>query len=242
MRKKLFYIISWALVVLGLPLLGVAVIFDKLRFFTLCSIIVDNYLAFLGWAMLRITGSTVQVEGLHHVPSSGPVLFISNHQGHFDSAVILAYIRKAKSFVASSEAAKFPIFSVWFNLASTIYLEKNNIRQNYTALQGSKEILAQGRSIVIYPEGIISSGPRMGEFKKGGFKLAFSTSVPIVPMIIDGTWQVMGAKLDTIQPARIVLRILPPVPTSGLSRQEQQELVENIYRDIQGELEEIRAA
>lgn len=239
MRKKLFYATSWAMVVLGLPLLGVAIIFDKLGLLALRSMIADNYLAFLGWSMLRLSGSTVHVEDLHNIPSSGPVVFVSNHQGHFDSAVILAYIRKPKAFVASSEASKFPIFSIWFKFAYTTYLEKNNVRQNYTALQGCKEIIALGRSVVIYPEGIISSGPQLGEFKKGAYKLAFETGVPIVPIVIDGTWRVMGEKNDTIKPAAIVVRVLPPVPTSGLSRHEQQELPEQIYQSIKMSLESI---
>lgn len=240
MRKKLFYAVSWALIILGLPFLGIAVIADKLGLLTLRSIIADNYLAYLAWLMLRLSGSTVHVEGLHHIPPSDPVVFVSNHQGHFDSAVILAYIRKPKGFVASSAAGKFPIFRTWFNLAYTIYLEKDNVRQNYAALQYSKEVIGMGRSVVIYPEGVISSSPELGEFKRGAFKLAFETNVPIVPVVIDGTWKVMGEKNDTIQPAMIVIRILPPVSTKDLSRTERQELPGQIYASIKEALDDIR--
>ena len=232
MRKIVFYGISWTLVVLGLPLLGIAVICDKLGLLALRTNITDSYLAHLARSMIWLTGSKVQIEGLHHIPPSEPVLFVSNHQGHFDSAVFLGYIRKPKAFVASSAASKFPIFRIWFAYASTIYLEKESARQNYAALQSAKEIIRGGRSVVIYPEGIISSGPQTGDFKRGAFKLAFETGAPIVPVVIDGTWKVMGAKNDTIQPATIVAKILPPVTTRGLSRQEQQELPGQIFKSI----------
>lgn len=232
MRKIVFYGISWTLVVLGLPLLGIAVICDKLGLLALRTNITDSYLAHLARSMIWLTGSKVQIEGLHHIPPSEPVLFVSNHQGHFDSAVFLGYIRKPKAFVASSAASKFPIFRIWFAYASTIYLEKESARQNYAALQSAKDIIRGGRSVVIYPEGIISSGPQPGDFKRGAFKLAFETGAPIVPVVIDGTWKVMGAKNDTIQPATIVAKVLPPVTTRGLSRQEQQELPGQIYKSI----------
>lgn len=237
MRKRLFYFVSWALVVLGLPLLGVAAICHKLGFLKLRTSIADLYLAYLARCMIWLSGSKVKVEGLENIPKEEPVLFVSNHQGHFDSAVFLAYVRKPKSFVASSAASKFPIFSIWFKYAYTVYLEIGNVRQNYTALEGAKEILGQGRSVAIYPEGVISSGPETGEFKRGAFRLAFTEGVPIVPVIIDGTWRVMGEKNDQIQPATIMAKILPAIPTHGLSRQDQQELPGQVLAMIQEELE-----
>ena len=240
MRRRLFFLVSWTLVVLGLPLLGLAAILSALGFDKLRTRITDDFLAFLARCLIWLTGSRVKLEGLEHIPAHEPVLFVSNHQGHFDSAVFLAYIRKPKSFVASSAASKFPIFRLWFSYAYTIYLEIGNVRQNYTALEGAKEILNQGRSVVIYPEGVISSGPEMGDFKRGAFKLAVATGVPIVPVVIDGTWQVMGEKNDRIEPAIITAKILPPIPTAGLSRQEQLQLPDEIYTQIQAELQTCR--
>lgn len=240
MRKRLFYFFSWTFVVLGLPLLAIAAFFDRIGLLTLRSTIADYYLAYLARFMLWLTGSRVQVEGLHHIPPSEPVLFVSNHQGHFDSAVILAYLRSPKAFVASSAASKFPIFSLWFKYAYTIFLEIGNVRQNYTALENAKEIIAKGRSVVIYPEGVISSGAKPGDFKRGAFRMAFETGVPIVPVVIDGTWKVIDTRDNTIQPATIVAKILPPVSTRGLSRSEQHELPDQIYRNIQSELAEIQ--
>ncbi|MCK9524928.1 MAG: 1-acyl-sn-glycerol-3-phosphate acyltransferase [Limnochordia bacterium] len=240
MRRMMFFFFSWTLAVLGLPLLGVAVICHILGLKGLRSAIADGYLAYLARCLIRLTGSKVTVEGLEAIPPEGPVLFVSNHQGHFDSAVFLGYIRKPKSFVASSAASKFPIFSTWFRYAQTVFLEIGNVRQNYTALKGAKEILNEGRSIVIYPEGVISAGSAMGELKRGALKIAFATGVPIVPVVIDGTWKVMGENNDKIEPAIITAKILPPIPTKGLSRPEQQELPGEINAAIQKELDYLK--
>lgn len=224
MRKKLFFFVSWIFVLFSLPFLALAMLSNKLGFRFLSEAITEGFLALLARLMLFLSGSTVQVDGLEHLPQAGPVLFVSNHQGHFDSAVLLAYLRIPKSFIATSEAAKIPILKHWFALAQAIYFEKDNLRQNYAAIQKAQEIIEAGRSMVIYPEGIISSSPEQGEFKRGAFKLAFKTKVPIVPIAIDGTWRVMGPNSDQINPAKIRLRILPAVTTTNLTRLEQQEL------------------
>lgn len=236
MRKKLFFFISWTMVVLSLPLLGLALLSERLGWSSLCEAITENFLASLGKLMLRLSGSTVKVEGLEHLPQQGPVLFVSNHQGHFDSAVLLAYIRMPKSFVATSEASKIPILKQWFALAKTVYFERDNIRQNYVAIQQAQELIQSGRSLVIYPEGIISSSPKQGDFKRGPFKLAFNAEIPIIPLAIDGTWRVMGPKSDTIEPAKILLQVLPPVSTKGLSRIEQQQVPSQVSGLIQNSL------
>ena len=240
MRKRLFFFCSWVLIVLGLPLLGLAALASLFNLHRVRDAITDGYLAFLARIMLWLSGSRVEIQGLQNIPASEPVLFVSNHQGHFDSAVLLAYVRQPKAFVASSAASKFPIFSIWFRFAYTVYLERDNVRQNYTALEKAKEVIEEGRSVVIYPEGIISSGPQTGEFKRGAFRPAFSTGIPIVPVVIDGTWKVMGEKNDTIQPTTIIVKILPAVPTKGLGRQEQQELPAKIYASIIEALEKIQ--
>lgn len=224
MRKILFYTISWFLVILSLPLLAVALLIDKLGNPEKAIAFTEAFLARLAKILLFLTGSTVEIKGLENLPKDEPVLFVSNHQGHFDSAVLLAHVQVAKSFIATSKATEIPILKHWFNLGRVIYFEKDNIRQNYEAMQGAMEILRSGRSVVIYPEGIISQSPEQGEFKRGAFKPAFITGVPIVPIAIDGTWQIMGQDNETIQPAKIVLEILPPIPTAGISRQEQLQL------------------
>ncbi|HHT73055.1 MAG TPA: 1-acyl-sn-glycerol-3-phosphate acyltransferase [Firmicutes bacterium] len=241
MRKQLFFGLGWIYVILGLPLLGVATLLDKLRLTKVSFTIAHRYMAALAGLLLRLAGAKVKVEGKENLPTDLPVVFISSHQGHFDSAVILAHIRVPLTFVATSNAAKFPVISQWFRLGSTIYMERGNLRQNYQAIKEAEAVLAEGTSVVIYPEGIISGGPHMGEFKRGSFRLATDTNVPIVPLVIDGSWALMGPDENGIEPAHVVLRILPPVPTAGLSRDQQHALPEEIYGLISQNLNEIQS-
>ncbi len=241
MRKGLFYFIGWTYVVLGTPLLLIALLIRRLGRAELSASITQKYMSCLASLLLRLAGAKVTVEGKENLPDDLPVVFISSHQGHFDSAVILANIKVPMSFVATTNASKFPIISRWFDLGYTVYMERGNMRQNYEAIKQAEEVIKNGRSMVIYPEGIISNGPEIGEFKRGSFRLATNTGAAIVPLAIDGSWQIMGTENNTIQPADIVMRILPPVPTKGLSRQEIQELHQQVFELIKANLAEIQA-
>lgn len=241
MRKGLFYFIGWTYVVLGTPLLGVALLLRRFGYADASAGIAQRYMSCLARLLLWLAGAKVTVEGFENLPGDLPVVFISSHQGHFDSAVILAYLKVPMSFVATTNASKFPIASRWFDLGHTVYMERGNLRQNYAAIKHAQELIGTGRSIVIYPEGIISNGPEMGEFKRGSFRLATDTEVTIVPLAIDGSWQIMGPESNTIQPADVMMRILPPVPTRGLSREEIQELPQQVFELIQANLKEMQA-
>ncbi len=241
MRKRMFYAFGWTCIFLGLPLLGVAALLHRFGFTEGSYTLAHNYIAVLAKLLLWVAGAKVTVEGRENFPAQFPVVFVSSHQGHFDSAVILAHFRVPLTFVASSNAAKFPIVSRWFAYGSAIYMERDNLRQNYQALKEAEQVLASGKSVVIYPEGIISGGPTMGEFKRGSFRLATDMDATIVPLAIDGSWQIMGENGDTIQPAHIVLRVLPPISTKGLSRAEKQAIPAQVYDLIAHNLKDIQS-
>lgn|SRR5690554_5671701 len=240
MRKAFFFTVGWTYAVLCLPLLGVAALLSRLGFRDVGYSIAVKYMRTLAKLMLILAGVKVRVEGTENLPQDLPVVFVSSHQGHFDSAVILAYLKYPVVFVASSNAAKFPIISQWFNLGKTVYMERDNLRQNYQAVKEAQAAVESGHCVVIFPEGIISKKAEMGEFRRGSFKVATEPGVPIVPLVIDGTWKVMGSNSDTIQPADVVLRILPQVPTAGLTKQEQHELPQKVFESIEKNLKEIQ--
>jgi len=241
MRKILFYGVGGAYVILGLPLLGIAIILDRLNCTKASHTIAHRYIAFFAALLLKLAGVKVTVEGKENLPNDLPVVFISSHQGHFDSAVILAHIKVPLTFVATINAANFSVISKWFELGKIIYMERGNLRQNYFAMKQAEEVLTSGISVVIYPEGIISNKPEMGRFKRGSFRLATDTGRAIVPLVIDGSWEVMGPENDRIQPAHVVLRILPPIATAGLTKSEHQALVDHVYGLIAANLQENQA-
>ncbi len=93
-------------------------------------------------------------------------------------------------------------------------------------------LLEQGKSVIVFPEGTRSKGERMGEFKPGAFKMAFSAKAPIVPVAVDGSYKIMEANHNLMKPGHVNLTILPPIETAGLDRAAQKALPEQVARQI----------
>ena len=185
------------------------------------------------WSRLvvNLSGTKVTVEGLENLPK-GPVVFISNHQGNFDIPILIAFIDKPKAFIAKIETLKLPFISSWMRQMKCVFMDRNDIRQSITAINQGVKYLKEGYSMVIFPEGTRSGGVEMGEFKAGSFKLATKSGVPIVPIAINGSYNIMGKKSLIVKPAEVRVTILKSIETSHLSKEEIKNLHDRVYEEI----------
>ncbi|WP_066459008.1 lysophospholipid acyltransferase family protein [Anaerotruncus rubiinfantis] len=182
-----------------------------------------------GWmsALLRLAGVTVEVTGKENIPDT-PVLFVSNHQGNFDIPILLCNLDRPHGVVAKKELQKLPFVRVWMKYLCCVFIDRDNPRRSAMALQEAAQNLRDGHSMIIFPEGTRSRGDQVGDFKAGGFKIAQKTRVPIVPVCIEGSYRVMEANRMWIRPAVVRVRILPPVDTSALSKEDFRTLEDEV--------------
>lgn len=190
--------------------------------------------------LLRLAGVEVHVRGSEQIPK-GAVLFASNHQGNFDIPILLCGLDTPHGLVAKSELGKIPFIRVWMRYLGCVFLDRNNPRKSAAAMNEAAELLQQGRSMIIFPEGTRSRGGPIGEFKSGAFKIALKTKVPVVPVCIEGSYQAMEAHGFRIHPAKVTVHILPPVQTEGLTKEEGKLLGEHLHTLIQKERNTILA-
>lgn len=181
--------------------------------------------------LLRLAGAKVTVQGLENIPE-GAAVFVSNHQGLFDIPTLLGYLDKPHGLIAKKEAEKIPMISTWMRYLGCIFLDRENARSAMSSLREGTELLKQGYSITIFPEGTRSRGDEMGEFKNGAFKMAEKAKVPLIPVRISGTYRLMEANHMWIKPAEVTLTVLPPIPTDALSREELKALGATIRAEI----------
>lgn len=187
------------------------------------------------WArsLVWLAGGKIKVTGQENIPKDGAVVFISNHQGNFDVPIFLGYIDKSKAFIAKKETQKIPLINSWMVLLKCVFMDRNDIRQAVQAINEGVEVLKQGQSLIIFPEGTRSKGDKMGEFKNGSFKLATKAGVPIVPVTIKGSYRLMEERKFIIRPADVEVVISKPIETSNLTREEIQALPDRIKGIIQ---------
>lgn len=187
------------------------------------------------WAMsqVRVSGARVKLHGMENIPKDRNVLFVSNHQSNFDTALFMSFVDKPKGYVAKLEMKKVPILRTWMEYMNCVFIDRGNVRKSAEAMSRAIKILKGGHSLVIFPEGTRSKSDRMGEFKSGGIKLAIKAGVPIVPVTISGSYKLMELNRNRIKPADVEMYVHPLIETEGLAKADIEALTEKVKEIIE---------
>lgn len=192
--------------------------------------------------LLKIAGTKVELRGVENIPTDRPVVFVGNHQGNFDIPVLLAWLPQPCSYVAKDAIEKLPIIKDWTYLMRCIYIDRDNFRQSVKALnEAAKMMIAEQRSVVIFPEGTRSRGGEIKRFKGGAFRIATKSNSPILPFCIEGTYKAMESNKNFIKPANVIVSFLPMIETEGLNKEEQSKIPNLAYEAINTERTKILA-
>jgi len=191
------------------------------------------------WAQsgLKMNGSSIHVSGVENVPETGGVLFVSNHQSNFDIPILVGHVPRDKGFIAKLELLKVPTFSRWMKYLGCIFIDRKDPRQSLTAISNAAESLKAGHSIVLFPEGTRSADGTVGPFKAGGLRLALKAGVPIVPVTISGSKNIMPKGSSIIKSARVNVIISPPLLPEEFKGMDSNQLSEKVRNSIISNLE-----
>jgi putative phosphoserine phosphatase/1-acylglycerol-3-phosphate O-acyltransferase len=166
---------------------------------------------------LALAGVTLNVTGAHNVWSQRPAVFMFNHQSGLDMLVLGDLLRRDVTGVAKKELAHDPLFAPIGRLVDIVYIDRGHHQEAIKDLKPAVGRLRHGTSIAIAPEGTRSPTPTIGPFKKGGFHIAVEAGVPIVPIVIRNTGELMWRNSLWMHPGVVDVAVLEPIPTSGWS-------------------------
>lgn len=189
-----------------------------------------------GWSkhMLRAAGVTVRVVGWQeHVPKDRPVVFASNHQSWFDIFALAAEIPGHMRFVAKKELARVPVLGRAIRAAGHIYIDRQNRQAAFSAYEQSAEVIRQGLSAVVFPEGTRSRTGELLPFKKGPFVFAIAAQVPMVPVFCAGTFDLLRKGSVRIRPRPVALLFGKPISTEGLTYDDREKLMTIVRQAIE---------
>ena len=161
-----------------------------------------------------LAGVRLDVRGAEHL-AARPAVFLFNHQSQLDVLILARLLRGGFTGVAKKELANSPGFGLMFRLADVAFVDRGNTAQAYQALEPAVQKLRDGISLVIAPEGTRSATPALGPFKKGAFHVAMQAGVPIVPIVIRNSGELMWRGASTIRAGTVQIVVLPPIPTLG---------------------------
>ena len=173
-----------------------------------------------GPMMLEMFGCSLNVEGEENLPKEGPVVLVGNHQGYADiAACFAAFTNFQFGFVAKEELARIPLYGSWMPRIRSVFIKRDDPRASLNTIKEGIELLKRGYSLVIFPEGTRAKCSTPGPFMKGSLKLATKAGVPIVPFSI-------------VSPAVINMIIHEPIPTAGISREEERQLSDRVEKIV----------
>jgi 1-acyl-sn-glycerol-3-phosphate acyltransferase len=187
---------------------------------------------------LGMAGISLEVTGVDKVPFDTPVIFMSNHQGYFDTLALFLALPQRFSWIAKEELFRIPVFG--YSMARAGYVPLNRAgdgRRALKSIEAAAALIRNGRSVVIFPEGSRTFDGRLLPFKKGGFLLAGKAGVPIVPVTINGSMKVNPKTRLELHPGTIRVRIADPIPTASLDAHDRKRLLEDVRRAIDEGLE-----
>jgi 1-acyl-sn-glycerol-3-phosphate acyltransferase len=225
------YLIFW--IVLATFILSIAAIIAS--FFSSTGNSVHLVARFWAKSILFVSRIKVSVKGLSNLDSSGPFVYMCNHQSYFDVLILLAYLPVQFRWLAKAELFKIPIFARAMRGAGYISIDRYKRESAFKSIDRAADKIRGGVSLMIFPEGTRSRDGSIGPFKKGGFVLSLKSGVPIVPIIINGARAIMQKGSLHITPGDVELIITRPIDTTDYSLNTRDDLVELVRNVICGE-------
>lgn len=167
----------------------------------------------------HLSNIDIEIIGEQHTARRPAVFFINHQSTLIDALVVSRLIRRGFTIIAKDEVRRIPVLGQVLTLADVAFVDRSNTSKAISALQPALDKLRTGVSIAMSPEGTRSLSPRIGDFRKGGFHLARDAGVPIVPVVIRNTGEIMWRNAKVAQEGTIEVVVHEPLPTAGWTRQ-----------------------
>jgi 1-acyl-sn-glycerol-3-phosphate acyltransferase len=176
------------------------------------------------------SGIPLEIRGLENIPKNQPLLIACNHQGAADILILLAGMPIDFLFAIKKELFQIPVFGWYLKRAGYIAVDRALILSAYKLVAAFAKRLEGGESILVFPEGTRTKTGELGAFKRGSLLSAPKAGVPILPVAISGSFNLMPRGSWIICPHPVKLTISQPITiTAG---EEYESKVEEVRSRI----------
>ncbi len=165
--------------------------------------------------ILRISGSPLTVVGRENIRHSWPVIYVANHSSYIDSLVLLAILPGEVAIVGKKELAKVPILNLFFRRLELPTVDRWDFSKSMADTKKIKQMIEEGRSILIFPEGTFTYATGLRPFRAGAFQLAVDTKTALCPIGMQGTRNILRGNSVLARPGRIKVTITKPIAPEG---------------------------
>jgi 1-acyl-sn-glycerol-3-phosphate acyltransferase len=200
---------------------------------------VGSYIGGVLWArtISFITPMFVSVKGKENIDKRQSYIITPNHQSNFDIFALYGWIGIDIKWIMKKELKKIPGIGFGSEKVGHIFLDRSNQRAAVKSLEEAKQKLKGGTSVVIFPEGTRGNGTEFLAFKRGAFKLALELGLPILPVTINGTKNIMpGKSKSNVMPGKASIYIHKPISIEGYTQENMKELMDKVKAILESRL------
>lgn len=180
----------------------------------------------------------VKVYGRENIDKHSSYVFVANHQGAFDIFLIYGYLNRNFKWMMKQSLRKIPFVGKACKSAGHIFVDRRNGQKILSTIHKAHDTLVEGTSIVVFPEGARTFTGHMGYFKKGAFQLADELQLPVVPMTINGSFDILPRFKKLPKPHKLSLTIHAPILPKGQGGIFIKEMMNEAYAEIEKGLDD----
>jgi 1-acyl-sn-glycerol-3-phosphate acyltransferase len=199
--------------------------------------VLDLARAWSGW-VTSFAGVKVVVDNRAALDPAQPYVFMANHASSLDIWAAFVAVPRRLRMIAKKQLARIPLFGWVMWAGRFIFIDRKNAIAARRSIVEAEARIRNGDSVLIFPEGTRTRDGKLGPFKKGGFHLAVRAGVPIVPVALRGTRELMPRGSYLLRAGTVTAILGEPIPTQGLSEDERANLHERVHGIIESMLAE----
>ena len=230
MRKVLFWPYQLYVWLIFFPLVVIlTVLFSSLT--VIFSMLVNPHFAsrvfavtwarWLGW----LTPIKVSVEGSENANRERSYVVVSNHMSMYDIIVVYGWLALDLKWVMKKELRKMPAIGIGCEKAGHIFVDRRNPKSARSALDEALRRLGSGIGILFFAEGTRSTDGRLLPFKKGAFRTAIEQQLPLLPVTVVGTRDILPNATVSLFPGAVRLVVHSCIETAGMDASQADELL-----------------
>ena len=190
------------------------------------------------WLILRLLFLPVKVEGRELLEKGQSYIFVANHQGMFDIFLIYGYLDRNFKWMMKKSLRKIPFVGKACESAGHIFVDRSSPKKVLATMRQAESSLKDGVSLVVFPEGARTFTGHMGYFKRGAFQLADELQLEVVPVTIDGSFEILPRTGKWIHRHRMILTIHEPIPPKGKGAENIKASMNEAYAAVESALPE----
>jgi|SRR5690554_122496 len=178
------------------------------------------------WARLGLflSGVKVNLHGLANIRPGQSYVIVANHLSYFDIWVLYGWLGMDLRWVMKQELRHVPIIGVSCAALGHVFIDRSNREAAVRSLHAAREQINAGTSILFFPEGTRSLEGILKPFKKGAFNMALDLQLPILPVTINGTWEILPPGSFRLTPGEVNITVHAALPVTDCSEVDLDDL------------------